>query len=315
VVLIGLLFALASAVASNVGFLLRHKGAVAAPDVDVRRPLRTVIDLFKSKWWTIGYIVAAVAWGLHVASLGLAPLSIVQAVLASGIVILGVIAERFFGFELGRRQWVGIGLTGVGLAALSVTAATEGTSSSHAHYGIVAAIVFEGALIALGALLLMSHRVERISGSHGVLLGVGAALLFTVSHVGIKALTNQISLSDPLTLLNPWVLVVVLAFVGAFFASARSLQIGPAVPVIAVTSAIGNVSAILAGVVVFSDPLGSTPAVVALRIGAFALVVIAAALIPAPTRAAKAASEGSGAKQGSDRSRAATGRSALGGAG
>jgi hypothetical protein len=76
----------------------------------------------------------------------------------------------------------------------------------------------------------------------------------------------------------------VAAFVGAFFASARSLQVGDAVPVIAITSAVSNATAILAGVVVFNDPLGNAPLTIAVRIGAFALVIIAAALIPAPVR-------------------------------
>src|SRR5215210_4328842 len=112
---VGVVAAVASAFATNLGFLLRHRGAVAAPDVDVRHPLRSAIDLFRSKWWTIGYLVAAVAYGLHVGALALASLSIVQAVLAGGLVLLGVIADRWFGFHLGPREWLGVGLATVGL--------------------------------------------------------------------------------------------------------------------------------------------------------------------------------------------------------
>jgi drug/metabolite transporter (DMT)-like permease len=287
----GLLFALGSALATNVGFLLRHRGAVEAPDVDVRRPLRTVAGLFRSKWWSIGFAVAAVAWTLHVAALGFAPLSLVQAVLASGFVLLGLLAERFFGFHLGRREWTGIGLTTVGLALLAVTAASEpGGGGARSQYGVTAAIAFEGVLIALGLVLIASHRVERVPGGRGNLLGAAAGLMFTVSHIGIKALTGSVSASNPGTWLTPWVPVIILAFAGAFFASARSLQVGDAVPVIAITGAISNVTAILGGVVVFGDPLGSTAPVVAVRVSAFLLVVAAAALIPAPVRAARAGS-------------------------
>ncbi len=74
----------------------------------------------------------------------------------------------------------------------------------------------------------------------------------------------------------------------AFFASARSLQIGPAVPVIAVTAIAGNASAIPAGIIVFGDPLGSEALTVVVRTVAFLLVVAAAALIPAPVRATEA---------------------------
>jgi drug/metabolite transporter (DMT)-like permease len=87
----------------------------------MRRPLRSAVDLFRSRWWSIGWGVAAVAFALHVAALTLAPISIGQAVLAGGLVFLAVLAERFFGFELGRRQWIGIGLVAVSLALLTLT--------------------------------------------------------------------------------------------------------------------------------------------------------------------------------------------------
>jgi hypothetical protein len=285
--LAGLGLAFGSAFVTNVAFLMRHRGAVAAPDVDIRRPVRSAIDLFSKKWWSIGFAGAAVAWGLHVASLKFAPLSLVQAVLASGFVILGVVAERFFGFKLRKREWVGIWLTAFGLAMLAVTAGETGSGGDSSNYKLAAAIAFEGALLLGGALCFMSNRVERMKGQHGPLLGAGAGLLFTVTHIAIKALTGSIDLARPETLLSGWILLVVAGGVIAFFASARSLQVGEAVPVIAITGVASNASAILAGVVVFGDPLGESPLLIALRIGAFALVVLAAAFMPAPVRAAR----------------------------
>jgi hypothetical protein len=81
------------------------------------------------------------------------------------------------------------------------------------------------------------------------------------------------------------------AAVASFFASARSLQIGDGVAVIAVTSVAANMSTILAGVVVFGDPLGDDFLVVAARLIAFLLVLVAAALMPAPVRAGHALQE------------------------
>jgi multidrug transporter EmrE-like cation transporter len=107
--------ALLSALGTNLAFPFKHRGAVAAPDVDMRYPLRSAADLFRSRWWSIGWGVAAVAFALHVAALTLAHISIGQAVLAGGLVFLAVLAERFFGFELARRQWIGIGVVAVSL--------------------------------------------------------------------------------------------------------------------------------------------------------------------------------------------------------
>src|SRR5439155_25551296 len=125
---IGLLFALATAVTSIVGFLLKYKGADESPDVTLKEPVRSSLALFRSRWYTIGIIVATASWGLHVAALSLAPISLVQSVIAGGLVLLTVIADRVFGYEVTRREWIGVALTAIGLAFLAAT--MHGTAGS-----------------------------------------------------------------------------------------------------------------------------------------------------------------------------------------
>jgi len=69
--------------------------------------------------------------------------------------------------------------------------------------------------------------------------------------------------------------------------SAKSLQDGKAVPVIAVTSAAANIVTIASGPIVFGEPLPDEPLALVARIAAFALVIAAAALTPPPVRAAE----------------------------
>jgi drug/metabolite transporter (DMT)-like permease len=285
---VGLLCALLSALGTNLAFLFKYKGAVAAPDVDMRHPLRSAIDLFRSRWWSIGWGVAAVAFALHVAALTLAPISIGQAVLAGGLVFLAVLAERFFGFELGRRQWIGIGLVAVSLALLTLTGGGGGEANS--GYSLAGMIVFEGIAVGIGGLLVVSHLIERIPVQRGVLLGIAAGLGFGISDVAIKALSGDLA-SGPAGLLSPWSVVIVTAAVFSFYASARSLQIGDGVAVIAVTSVAANLSTILAGLAVFGDRLGNDALVIGVRLAAFALILAGAALIPAPVRAGDALEE------------------------
>ena len=85
---LGILLALACAVATQLGFLYKHKGANAAPSVDIRHPLRPARQLYACKWFAIGMAVATGAWCFHVAALAFAPLSVVQAVLSTGVVRL-----------------------------------------------------------------------------------------------------------------------------------------------------------------------------------------------------------------------------------
>src|SRR4029450_10901321 len=289
----GLTLALASAVATNLAFLFKQRGAVAAPPILARHPLRSAAGLFRSRWFLIGWIVAIVAWGLHVGALSLAPLSIVQAVLSGGLVFLAVFAERFFGFRLGRRQWVGVTITA---AALVVIGLTSGGANDPERASLAALIAVEGSIFAIGAALVrVSTRRHVLPRAEGLLLGAAAGALFGVSDVAIKWLT-QASPGPLLGLLSPWTLTAMIAGVIAFYASARSLQIGNGVEVIAITSVVANLAAISGGIIVFHDPIGAAPTGIIARFLAFCLVIAGAALMPAPMRAT---SDASGATTGS----------------
>jgi drug/metabolite transporter (DMT)-like permease len=285
-VLVGLALAVACALGTNLGGLWKQRGAVATADVDVRRPVQTAVALFRSKWWTIGWLVAAVGWGLHVGALALAPISLAQAVISGGLVLLGVLAERFFGFELVRRQWVGLILVALGMAFL---AATTGPTGTHSKYELAAIAAFEAGAIVLAAACVLACRVPRLCQHQGVLLGAAAGLLFGLCDVSIKAVTGESG--GIAALLSPWTFTALLAGIAAFYAAARSLQVGEGLAVITATAAAANVLGILGGILVFGDPLGSNPLMIAGRVGAFALVVTAVTLFPAPVRAQEALAE------------------------
>jgi drug/metabolite transporter (DMT)-like permease len=285
VIQLGILLALLCALATNVGFLLKHRGACAAPDVSIRHPVSSAVGLFRSKWFAIGMLVALVAWTFHVAALAMAPLSVVQAVIAGGLVFLTVLAERWFGYSVGTRQWAGVGLTALGLVLLAVTLPTHG--GGHASYSMAGMIAFESALLVLGTFLVLSKKLGA-HAHHGVMLGTAAGILFGVSDVAIKALTTSVGEAGVLGLVSPWLLTCVLASVIAFYASARGLQKGEAVPVITLTSAAANVSAISGGILVFGDPMPGSAIGIVLQSFAFVLVIVAATLTPAPLRAARA---------------------------
>src|SRR5215211_8276242 len=102
---LGILLALLCALATNLGFLFKHRGACAAPAVTLKHPIQSALGLWRSKWFAIGMAVAVGAWVFHVAAMALAPLSLVQAVISGGLVFLTVLAERFFGCRVGNRQW------------------------------------------------------------------------------------------------------------------------------------------------------------------------------------------------------------------
>ena len=284
---LGILLALFCALATNLGFLWKHRGACAAPDVDVRHPFRSARQLYSSKWFALGMVVATGAWGFHVAAMALAPLSLVQTVISGGLVFLTVLAERYFGFEVGKRQLVGVGLMAAGLVLLTLT--LPHTGGAHSHYSRVGMAAFESALLFVGTMMVLSPKLGAPHEHHGLFLGGASGILFGVSDVSIKALTGAIGHAGVMGLVSPWLAVTIAASVIAFYASARGLQVGDPVPVITLTSAGANVSAIAGGIIVFGDPIATHPLGIVLQSVAFILVIAAAAVMPAPMRAVEAA--------------------------
>src|ERR1700750_335416 len=153
---IGILLAFLCAVLSNLGFFFKHRGACACGKVEIRHPLRSARALWTSKWFAIGMVVGGGGWALHVAAISFAPLSVVQVVLSGGVVLIAVMADRMFGFSVGRRQWWGLALTAVGLILLGVTMPVP--SGAHASFSSPAMIPFEAVLLGVGGLLILGPR-------------------------------------------------------------------------------------------------------------------------------------------------------------
>ena len=176
-------------------------------------------------------------------------------------------------------------MTAVGLAVIAVTGGSH--SSAVRHYSLAALIAVECGVFALGvALIRLSMRGSVGPAAQGLLLAVAAGVLFGVSDIALKYLTGALH-GGVQEIVSEWTLVALAASVLAFDASARGLQLGPGVAVIAFTSVAANLAAIMGGVLVFRDPIGIGAIAIIGRVTAFGLVIAGAALMPGPQRAGR----------------------------
>ncbi len=275
-VLVGLVLALATAITAVVANLMRHKGAHASPPVDFRHPIGTSLALFRSRWYLAGILVANVSWAFHVGALALAPISLAQSVIAGGLALLAVTADRVFHLQVSRREWIGVAMAALGLALLAATVSGTATSA-HSEASTSTVLAYVGITASIGAAIVIAARRQP---SAGPMLGVATGALWGSSDVTIKAVTGRFHDGTLHALLSPLVAVVITLSLVSLVVSARSLQLGPPVAVIAMTAAAGNIVTILSGFVVFHEPLPSSGVGITLRIAALALVVVAAALTP-----------------------------------
>ena len=276
---LGLLLALATAFVSLLGFLYKQRGAAAIETIEWRRPLRAVRLLFSNRWFVLGIVVAMGSWGFHVSALALAPISLVQSVIAGGLVLLTVMAERLFGIEVSRREWIGVALCAAGLAFLAATVGHTGDDKHSAYTGSTLA-AYDGVLVSVSLALMWLAHVR--GDATGLALAVAAGLQWGASDVAIKALSDHLGADGVGVLVNPLAFVILVLSLVGMVVSARSLQVGEAVPVIAATSAAANLTTIASGLVVFGEPLPDGALAVVVRLCSFCLVVGAAFLTPAP---------------------------------
>jgi drug/metabolite transporter (DMT)-like permease len=278
---VGIALALVAALMTNLASLLKHRGCRHATPVRLRQPLQSARALARSRWFAAGWGLAAVAWLIHVAALSMAPISLVQAVLAGGAVLLAVMSQRLFGDPVERRQWLALLLGGGGLALLAVT--VPQLHGSHSEFSAGAILGFEGGLALLACGLALGHRSQRLAERHGVLLAALAGTLIAFAGIAIKGLFGVGAAS--LALIAPWVALIVVCGALAQYTTVAALQRGQAIEAIGLIGLVANAGQIAAGVLVFGDPLSANPLGIALQGVAFAMVCASALLLP--SRAAR----------------------------
>jgi hypothetical protein len=276
---LGLALAVIASVALNGSYLLQHAGSRGAPAVDVRRPLTTARGLLSSGWWLAGAVAGMTGWAVHVAALSQAPLSLVQAFAVGGLALTVPVAARAFGQRLDRSEQLAVGALVAALALLGL-----GAVPAHGRAIPAGPLAIAMAAAAMGAAAL---ALAPAGPRRAHLLGAAGGVLYGAADAATKAATGAAHAGLVHGLLSPWAAAVAVASSGAFFCFQRGLQIGPALPVIALMTAATNVVAVLGGLTVFGESLGSSAAFSAIHAGALVAVGLCAwRLAPAQARLA-----------------------------
>jgi hypothetical protein len=268
----GLVVALASALALNWGFWVQHDVASALPRLSVRRPLRSLRLLFAHRRWLAGWSAGLGGWGLYVAALRLAPLSLVQAVSAGGVGVLALLAWHVTGVRPLRRERISLV---VAVAGLIVVALSLWGSTPHGRHGSAVAVIgWAAATLVLATFAVVAGgRMLRA----GAGLGIGSGLLYAAGDVATKAAVGggaRLGLA-----------VLVLACHGlAFVLLQLGFQRGGVLATAGLSSLFTNALPIVAGVSLFGEavPAGWTGAVRVIAFGAVVLGAEGAAAGPAP---------------------------------
>jgi len=275
----GLVLALLSTVAVNVAFYGEHTAAGGLPRLTLRHPLTSLAALFTNRRWVIAFTTGLLGWGLYIAALDLAPLSLVQATSAGGVGLLALLV-RAGGVRLSVRERAAVAVSVGGLLLLGLSLPSGTVHSTPAGWSLPLTWVL-ASMLAAGVAAGPAARLLR----PGAGLALASGLLYAAGDVATKAAVSGI---------RPVYVFAVLLPVShglAFVSLQLAFQRGSAMATAGVSSLMTNLLPILAGIVVFQEHLPGGPAGI-LRVLGFAGTVLGAALLAGLQRADSADAAG-----------------------
>jgi len=275
----GISLALLATTAYNVGLILEKRALGLMPALDIRRLPQVMVRLLTSRAWLAGFALMLTGLACQTIALTFEPVSVVQPVLASGVVLVLVLSRLVLRERLrGGEAWCVVAIVVcVVLLALSVTSAE---ASHHASPGSMVAVmvpsVLLGLLVAVGSLRARSHGTTVT----GVWSGLGTGLLYGVAALAIKALSgilvrHQTAAGIAISVVSsPYLYALAGCLAVAMLLFQVALQAGRASIVVPVSSITGSVYFIITGTWLFHEHLPASPVRLGLRLTGIVLAAL-----------------------------------------
>lgn len=280
----GIVLGLIATVLYNAGFVLEKRALRDLPPLSMRRIGRLVRLLVTSKAWLTGFLVMGLGMACQVVVMSLVPLSVAQPIQLSGLALLVVFSSVFLGERTTQREWAGLGVLALSLlmVCLSMEHAPLGV---HAGTGEMLAVVAGTVLLGLAAFVSAVRSGSRAGRPiPGLLYGAASGLLYGAAGLQTKGVSGFLAESGHhfvgRTLSSPYPYLYLTLSGAGLLLFQTALQRGRASIVVPVSSVVGSVYTVLAGTVVFGEPLPQDPVRLVLRSAGFGAAIVVVALMP-----------------------------------
>ncbi len=247
--------ALGAAFANALTSVFQRKGIETAPAATTLR-FSLITYAVRRGIWLAGFALMIVSFLLQAVALHLGRLSEVQPVLTTELVFLVAVLAAWFGFSIGRREWIGaLAVTG-GLAGFLYFAdPAGGTLSPPLWEWIIAGGACSAAIAAAVLLALRGPRWWRAA-----MFGTAASISFAFTAACTKVVSG-FAAADWATVYRHWQTYALACFGAlAVFLAQNAIHAGPIVASQSTIVLVDPVASILVGVGLFGDNLRTTGA-------------------------------------------------------
>lgn len=277
---------IALGVVAAVGASLLYNTSIALQALEVRgvsheHSLRPSLigKLVRNRRWLGATGLGLLGWPLEIAALLLAPLTVVQPCLASGLILLLWLGATRLGERPGPREWTAVGAIVLGVAGVAL-AAPERTTE-HADTGAIALAL---ALVAgpIAAPYLLRPRIRHSPPQGGVEVGsvasistlmvISAGCGYAWTAIASKLLADELA-AGALLVAVAWLATAALSEGLALLGEMSALQHRAATHVAPTMFAVQVLVPVILAPLIFGESWGSTPLGGAVLVGAMGLAV------------------------------------------
>ncbi len=258
--------ALCASLANALTSVFQRIGVEDAPE-DTTLRLSLLRYAVRRGIWLLGFALMIVSFLVQAIALHFGRLSQVQPILTTELVFLAAILSIWFGFRMGRREWLG---------SLAVTAGLSGfLYFAHPEYGMQPPPVWRWAIAGcVSVIIIVATVMLALRGPRwwrAAMFGTAAAISFAFTAACTKVVSDYAA-ADWTQLYRHWQTYALAVFgVTAVFLAQNAMHAGPIVASQSTLVLIDPLASILIGVSLFGDDLQTSGASIPLE--AFSLLV------------------------------------------
>jgi drug/metabolite transporter (DMT)-like permease len=207
--------------------------------------------LIRNRRWLIATLIGLLGWPLEIAALLMAPLTVVQPCLASGLVLLLWLGVTRLGERPGRREWGAVGAIVLGVAGIAFAAPARTTSNA-------GAVPIAIALALVTIPVVAPYVVRGRPNAAGTLAVIAAGFGYAWTAIASKLLTDELA-DGSLLVAAIWLATAAASEGIALLSEMSALGRRPATQVTPVMFAVQVVVPVILAPLIFEESWSGTP--------------------------------------------------------